>query len=271
MTTPRDYATPAPLETRLDLHRRFSVNPEGWHRWVLRRLGLRPGSTMLELGCGTGALWQAADADALRGVELVLCDASPGMLEAARRNLAHLPDARFEPIELDDDFTLPVLPDVLVCNHVLYHVRDATAVLERIRDQAASATRCAFATNGRRNLSELERLLPAAPDGAAFHDLIGSFTLESGYARVRQVFGGARVARYADALSVTDADALAAYVASLPLGLSSRQLGAVRDAVARHIDDHGALYLNKDAGLIEPSSPAPHAAAPPHGHPGPSA
>ena len=107
MSARSNYATPAPLETRLDLHRRFSVDPEGWHRWVLRRLALRPGSTVLELGCGTGALWQAADA-------------------------------------------------------------------------------------------------------------------------------------------------LAAYVASLPLGLSDERVSAVRDAAARHIDDHGALYLNKDAGLIEP-------------------
>ena len=194
--------------------------------------------------------------DALRGVELVPCDASPGMLEAARRNLAHLSGARFEPIDPDDDFTLPAVPDVLVCNHVLYHVRDPNAVLERLRDQVPEGAHCALATNGRRNLSELERLLPPATDGTAFPDLIGSFTLESGYALVRRVFGGARVVRYADALSATDADALAAYVASLPLGLSDDRVSAVRDAATRHIDDHGALYLNKDAGPIEPAKRA---------------
>ena len=126
-------------------------------------------------------------------------------------------------------------------------------MLERLRDRMPEGARWAFATNGRRNLSKLERLLPSATGGAAFPDLIGSFTLESGYALVRRVFGGARVVRYADALSVTDADALAAYVASLPLGLSNDRVSAVRDAAARHIDDHGALYLNKDAGPIEPA------------------
>ena len=252
MSTDSNYTTPAPLETRLDLHRRFSVNPEGWHRWVLRRLDIRPGARVLELGCGTGALWQAADPETLRDVELVLCDSSAGMLDATRANLAHVAGARVEWLDLDADFTLPIVPDVLLCNHVLYHVRDPTAVLERVRDQISEKTRCMFGTNGRRNLSELERFLPGEGGESPLSGLIESFTLESGYTRVRHVFGHARVVRYADALSVTDADALAAYVASLPPGLTAGRIRTMRDAVASHIDAHGASYLNKDVGLIEP-------------------
>ena len=186
----------------------------------------------------------------------MLCDSSAGMLDATRANLAHVAGARVERLDLDADFSLPIVPDVLLCNHVLYHVRDPTAVLERARDQVSERTRCVFGTNGRGNLSELERFLPNERNETPLSGLIESFTLESGYARVRRVFGGARVVRYADALSVTDADALAAYVASLPLGLTAGQIRTVRDAVASHIDAHGALYLNKDTGLIEPCADA---------------
>ena len=83
MNADSNYVTSAPLEARLDLHRRLSVNPVGWHRWVLRSLGIGAGSKVVNLGCGTGAPWQAAGPDELHDVELVPCDASAGMLDAA--------------------------------------------------------------------------------------------------------------------------------------------------------------------------------------------
>ena len=59
----------------------------------------RPGQRILEINCGTGV---DAEHLASRGVRVVACDSSPGMIAVARRNAAawsHLVDLRVLPTE----------------------------------------------------------------------------------------------------------------------------------------------------------------------------
>ena len=51
------YRDDANLRARLDLHRRFSTNPQPWHRWVFDQLDLPDEADILEVGCGPGELW----------------------------------------------------------------------------------------------------------------------------------------------------------------------------------------------------------------------
>ena len=63
-----------------------ALNP-GYRRhlaWSARRLGLEPGSRMLDLCCGTGLSTEALVAS-IPGAEVVALDASAGMLAVARR------------------------------------------------------------------------------------------------------------------------------------------------------------------------------------------
>lgn len=72
-------------------------------RWLRARVHERlsrhfgAGARVLELGCGTGedALWLAE-----RGVHIFATDASHAMLDIARAKSAHLPNARFERLDL---------------------------------------------------------------------------------------------------------------------------------------------------------------------------
>lgn len=65
---------------------------------------LRPGDSVLELGCGTGE-----DARFLgeRGFTVTATDASPGMLRVARAKCAGLENVRFEAVDLNE---LPLTP-----------------------------------------------------------------------------------------------------------------------------------------------------------------
>jgi demethylmenaquinone methyltransferase/2-methoxy-6-polyprenyl-1,4-benzoquinol methylase len=59
--------------------------PPGMRRKAVRRLGLKPGDTVLEVGCGTGRnLALLADAVGAGGV-VIGVDATPGMLAQAQR------------------------------------------------------------------------------------------------------------------------------------------------------------------------------------------
>jgi SAM-dependent methyltransferase len=68
------------LNARANLHRQYSTNRVGWHRWVFDLLKLAPRVRVLECGCGPGWLWRS-DLDSLpAGCQVTLTDLSPGMV-----------------------------------------------------------------------------------------------------------------------------------------------------------------------------------------------
>lgn len=113
---------------------------------------------------------------------------------------------------------------------------------------------CLFAaTNGEMHLRELREVVARLTG----HDMARGerkFSLETGSALLGASFEN--VTRYAfeDALRVTDADALVAYVLSgAPFTLDSlapEKIGAFREIVQNEIDRHGAFHITKSVGLF---------------------
>jgi SAM-dependent methyltransferase len=151
------YRVPDRLERRIALHRRFSANATGWLPWVFDRLELPPGARVLDAGCGNGDLWRVnlhrLDATA----RLTLADLSEGMLDAACAGLG----SRAFYVEAD----LQSLPfadgafDVVLANHVLYHVPDLPRALDELARVLAPGGRFSATTVGERHLAELRDLV----------------------------------------------------------------------------------------------------------------
>ena len=95
------------------------------------------GAEVLEVGCGTGALW-ANVAPLLPDLRLTLTDLSEGMLAAAERAVSPLTNVAVAGVRTCDVQELPFPDrsfDVAVANHMLYHVPDpllAAAELARV-------------------------------------------------------------------------------------------------------------------------------------------
>src|SRR5262245_37931074 len=81
------YKDATNFNARVELHRRFSVNPYGFHRWVFDHFKLDEGCKILELGCGPGGLWLSNRKRIPASWQIVLTDFSPGMLQEARQRL----------------------------------------------------------------------------------------------------------------------------------------------------------------------------------------
>jgi SAM-dependent methyltransferase len=91
---------------------------------------LRPGSRILELGCGTG---QATIPLATRGFEVVAIELGPGLAKVARRNLAAFPavevvNAAFE------QWPLPPVPFDVVVAATSFHWLDPEVRLHKVAD-----------------------------------------------------------------------------------------------------------------------------------------
>ena len=106
--------------------------PDGLEHALLRELGPIEGKTILDLGCGAGEL---SGYLARRGAHVVSLDISPGMVELARRRLAHagIPGGEFvvapaERTPLGDESV-----DLVVGKWILHHIDVAAAATEVAR------------------------------------------------------------------------------------------------------------------------------------------
>jgi SAM-dependent methyltransferase len=250
------YQDASNLDARIRLHARFSTNKYGWQRWAFDQFALSPQSRILELGGGNGALWRKNLDRIPEGWDITLSDLSPGMLEDARQNLC-ASQRRFQ-FEIVDAQSIPFESesfDAVIANHMLYHVPDRTKAFSEIRRILKPGGRCYASTVGRTHLQELDELVGRfAPDPelwAASRDL--PFLLETGMAQVCAWFSEVTLCRYKDALVVTEADPLIAYVLSSTAKsfFVGDRLAAFTQWVERELALHGAIHITKDTGMFK--------------------
>lgn len=250
------YKDATKLRARLRLHERFSTNKDGWMPWVFDNLCSAAGGRVLELGCGAGALWAENIARVPDDWEVVLSDLSAGMVEETRRSLRHSPincqflvaDAQMVPFA-DECF------DVVVANHMLFHVPDIARALSEASRILKPGGRLYAATNGQQHMKELSEMVRMFDSSIVFGPEEYSFSLENGAGQLAQWFDETRRHRYEDSLMVTEPGPLIAYILSSIGNIESVLVGRRRQELTAFVEEvlatNGAIHITKDSGLFE--------------------
>ena len=255
------YKNAANLNARIALHQRFSTNPRGWYSWYLDQLDLPEDSRILELGGGPGAMWKATLPRVKDGWKLTLTDFSPGMVREASA-IADL-QGRFTFASVDaQHIPFPNETfDVVLANHMLYHVPDKARVLSEIRRVLRPGGKLYAATNGKRHMAELYVLEDQFTARLTTTERIPpremwslSFSLENGEAMLREHFHSVELHRYEDGLRVTEAQPLVDYVLSMLNHFTGElDLPAVEDftrEINQQIRRAGSIDITKDTGVF---------------------
>lgn len=246
------YRDSGNLRARMGLHERFSVNQYGWFRWVLDRLAPPAGARILELGCGPGRLW-LENADRLRQVgALVLTDLSPGMAREAGGAVARALPGVAVAAACADAQAIPCPDasfDLVVANHMLYHVPDRPRAFAEIRRVLRPGGRFYAATNGTNHLAELLALAAGASSADALPLPTRAFALDNGAAELAPHFAAVTLDRYDDALVITEAAPLLDYIRSMRAfpTLDEPRLAAAIDA---QLARDGAIRVAKETGMF---------------------
>jgi ubiquinone/menaquinone biosynthesis C-methylase UbiE len=253
----QQYRDASNLNARIQLHMRFSQNSYGWHPWVFDQLKAPPQARVLELGCGPGRLWSENAARIPPGWEITLSDFSPGMLAEAQGNLAGA--GRRLAFERVDVQAIPFADasfDVLIANHMLYHVPDRPRALAEIRRVLRPGGRFYATTIGATHLREIAELVQRFDIQYVFgadNRAAESFTLENGAEQLARFFEQVELRRLEDGLIVTEAEPLIAYILSgrVEAALEDDRVAEFAAFVRRELAEHGAISITKDSGLFE--------------------
>ena len=150
-------------------------SPAGKLRWARRvkmlSRHLRPGMSVLELGCGTGYFTREL---ARSGADVVAIDVSPELLEIAKANCS-APNVRYE-IQNAYELSYPdAVFDSVVGSSVLHHLEIEAAIREIYRVLKVGGTICFTEPNMlnpqiaiQKNVPWIKRKLGDSPDETAF-------------------------------------------------------------------------------------------------------
>ncbi len=250
------YADPANLSARAELHRRFGTNPYGWYAWAYDQLDLPAEARILELGCGTGGLWLANRDRVPPGWDIVLSDHSPGMLREASERLSGW--NRVSTFQVIDAQAIPFADehfDAVVANHMLYHVPELPEAFAEIRRALKTGGHLYAATNGRGHMRELRELARTVTTALRFSDPDRRkvFGLENGTGLLEPRFSNVTPRHYENALRVTEVEPLVAYVLSTANAkaiLGDEDVERLRRAVRERIDADGAVHISISTGMF---------------------
>jgi ubiquinone/menaquinone biosynthesis C-methylase UbiE len=258
------YRDASNLNARIALHERFSTNSYGLPRWIFDHFDMPNDARVLEIGCGPGRLW-IENLDRLPGGwSITLTDVSSGMVAEAEASLAGSghrfefrdADAQHLPFE-DETF------DAVVASHMLYHVPDRPRALAEISRVLRARGLLYAATNGantHREMGWMQRVLdPSRPTDGYFGEPL-QFSLENGAEQLSPWFSEVTLRRYEDALVVTDATPLVAYLLSGSAADSAargsngdefgRRVSDLIDRLERELASRGVIHITKDTGMF---------------------
>lgn len=256
------YRDSSRLNARFRLHRDFSTSQRPFPRWVFDQFDFNAATSILDIGCGPGYLWAENRERVHHEWEIVLVDRSFGMLAEAHKNLQGWglkvrwlnSDARALPLD-------ERVFDVVVANHMLYHVEDRPGVLGEIGRVMKPEGRLYAATNGREHLREIRELIERFQLDSSIWAHHNAFSLENGEAQLRGSFERVSCVRFDDSLEVTDIEPIMDYIQS---GFSSEELAAnakglqdIQVFIGRQLNEEGVIRIRKETGMFIAEKPHP--------------
>ena len=137
-----------------------------WGRTVLERLPLAGTETVLDAGCGSGRVTELL-AERLPNGRIVALDASPAMIEEARRRLARFGDrVDYVVADLAAPFTLPGgVVDAILSTATFHWVADHDALFRNLAAVLRPGGRLVAQCGGAGNIASVLAVLATIGDG----------------------------------------------------------------------------------------------------------
>ncbi len=214
------YKDSTNFSARIYLHAKFNTNKYPWTLWVFDNIQKKDNAKVLELGCGTGLLWKMNASRIPDKWEITLSDFSEGMLKDAKKSIGNnVKSIHFEVIDAenipydDDSF------DIIIANHMLYHIPNRKKALSEIY-RILKNKGIFYATTARKDsLKEIKELIMqyysiSIPTKQSI-SLFEKFSLENGETQLKDFFEEVTSKIYPNKMKVTESKPLVDFIMSI--------------------------------------------------------
>lgn len=248
------YQNATNISARINLHRLYSQNAQGWFPWIYEQCRIRPGMRILEIGCGDGTLWKSSLSRLPADVSITLSDLSDGMLRDARRTIG-TGDTRFF-FESFDCHQIPYPDgsfDLVIADHLLFYCENIPQVCREVRRVLAPGGSFLCSTYGRNHMQEVSRLVQDFDERIVLSGdkLYERFGKENGREILMPYFSRIIWVSYEDSLLVPEPEPLISYILSCHGNQNQYLLDRYtefRSFVKKRTA--GGFYISKDAGVF---------------------
>jgi ubiquinone/menaquinone biosynthesis C-methylase UbiE len=254
-TLEKQYKNSKNIDARIELHKRFSNNKQGWYHWIYNNLHLKDNMKILEIGCGNGQLWKENIHELPSNLHVVLSDISSGMLRSARLKLKGEDDI-FE-YKCFDCNEIPYDSesfDIVIANHVLFYAKDRRSTFREILRVLKKGGALCCSTYGQQHMKEIELLVKEYDERINLSEikLYDIFGLDNGYNELNSMFQKVDILKYDDSLLVTEIQPLIDYIYSCH-GNQMKYLNGQNEKFEKFIGNkigNKGLRVMKDVGLF---------------------
>lgn len=248
------YADDKNLSIRMRLHADYSTNKKGLFPWLFENYKFSENFRILELGAGNGGQWENRISTLPENCSLILSDYSEGMVKVLWEKYSSHPNFIAQKVDIQSIPFPDECFDVVIANHMLYHVPDLNLALSEVRRVLKPNGIFYSSTNGnggmRTFLQNTFRRFDTETD--LFNGTL-AFTLENGCEILSQHFENVQRIDYEDSLHITNTQDLINWLKST-ITLSARITEAKIDELYGYFEDirinQGAIDIPKEAGLF---------------------
>ncbi len=211
------YVKKDTLSTRIAFQNKYSVNKYGFGNWIFDQYNLESGFKVLELGCGTGNVWNGRDKRIPEDIEIILTDFSALMLEKIQDLLKNNSTFSFKQVDIQDIPFDDETFDIVIANHMLYHVPDIEKAICEVNRVLKPNGMFYASTTGENTMHELQLIYK---EFSLSHNVNFSyankisFTLENGKPLLEKYFKNIDIKQYIDSFKITSVDDLMEYIKS---------------------------------------------------------
>lgn len=242
------------INARIQLHQKYSKNKQGWFPWIFEQLPITANCCILEVGCGTGALWLDNMTRLPENIAITLSDISEGMVRDAKRSIGRK-DKRFsfakinvEEIPYENDSF-----DIVIANHVLFYCDNVVKACEEIKRVLKPSGTFVCSTYGSNHMKEITQLVQNYDKHIQLSDgnLYDKFGLDSGFSILDDIYSSVHIRLYEDEIIISDSEPLIDYILSCHGNQNqylSKNYHDFKKYVCQTINEN--YHITKEAGIF---------------------
>ncbi len=250
----KQYETNKGLLFRMEFNDKYKTNQQSFADWVFEHYYFFEGCNILELGCGTGAIWENKIQHLPVDSSLILSDFSTAMVEGVKQKYADFENVSTEQVDIQEIPYPDNSFDIVIANSMLYHVPNLQKAISEVYRVLKSGGRFYTTTTGINGMGEyLHNVLREFnPSIDAFGENAISFTLENGASVLGSEFTDIQLHEYENVLKVTDVNDIVDYILSTTTmsGVDEIQVEGLDLFLEQWKDEDGVIVIPKPAGMF---------------------